>query len=84
MVSNSQSLDLFYVTPKSLVWERVFLQIDTDMILKTKWERFHCNIQDQGFLSIFTCSHSSLENVCVVYVFIKEKPPYYAISVFMP
>lgn len=84
MVSDSQSLDLFSVTPKSLVWESVFLQIDTDVILEDQMRKVslqHSGSRSFEYSYMFPQQHRERS---VMNIFIEEKPPYYAISVFIP
>lgn len=63
----------FLLHPSPLYGRVCFYKLIQTWSLKTKWECFHCSFQDQGLLSIFTCSHYSTENICVLYIFIKEK-----------
>lgn len=76
MVSNSQSLNLFSVTPKSLVWESVFLQIDTDVILEDQMRK--ASLQCSGLRSLECCyvfPQQHREGPCHLSIFIKAKNP---------
>lgn len=76
MVSNSQSLDLFSVTPKSLVWESVFLQTDTDVILEDQMRIVSLQLSgSRSFEYLYVFPLQLREPLCLVY-FYERKNPY--------
>lgn len=76
MVSNSQSSDLFSVTPKSLVWESVFLQTDTDVILEDQMRMFSLQLSgSRSFEYFYMLPLQYREHLCLVYFYKRKKPP---------
>lgn len=73
MVSNSQSLDLFSVRLKSLVWESVSLQIDTNMILEDQMRKdsLQCS-GSRSFEYFYMFPQQHRQCLCCVY-FYKRK-----------